>query len=246
MTNHCKAILRLIRLTQLILSANWSGKSVSDHRARAQWLQQQVIQGLEILQVQVHRQGAVPTHGLIVSNHLSYLDILVIASQAPAIFVAKSELFNWPMIGNLLRHAGTIMATRERPLKSAQTALEIQAALKRELLVVLFPEGTSTDGTSVQPFRSPLFQPAHAVSANIIPTAIAYTAKNTNPSSDICYWGDHTFGRHLIKLSTIQNIVAHIRFGSAQPCRADRKQSAAYFYTAVSRLHGELNRLSAD
>lgn len=244
--NQFKTIVRLLRLARLILSANRSGKSVSDPRARALWLQQQVIQGLEILQVQVHCQGAFPAHGLIVSNHLSYLDVLVIASQGPVIFVAKSELSGWPIIGNLLRRAGTIMAYRDQPLKSAQTALEIEAALKRGLPVVLFPEGTSTGGASVQVFRSPLFQPAHSVSANIIPAAIAYTAKKADPPNDICYWGDHTFCPHLIKLSAIQNIVAHVRFGSAEPGRADRKQSAAYFQAQVSRLHAELNCLTAD
>lgn len=185
-------------------------------------------------------QGKLPSQGLVVSNHLSYLDILAIASQGSVVFVAKSDLSGWPAIGTLLKNAGTILAYRNQPLKAEQTAIEIQAALRRELPVVLFPEGTSTGGASVCSFKSPFFQPAQDVSAAITPSAVNYTSKTGQPEHDICYWGDHTFFSHILKLATLQNVVAHVSFGNTQRCRSDRKASAIYFHKEVSRMHKDL------
>lgn len=234
-----KAVPRLFNLIRVILSANFSGRSMGDYKARALWQQKEATRFLNALDLKVKRCGDFPLQGLLVCNHLSYLDIIVIASQGPVVFVAKSDLSGWPLIGNLLRHAGTILAYRNQPIKSAQTALEIQTVLSRKLLVVLFPEGTSTNGESVLPFRSPFFQPAHEASALITPAAITYTSQSGNPKEDICYWGEHTFFYHLIKLTTIQGIVAYLNLGETQSCCSNRKESAIYFWKEVSRLHSK-------
>ena len=243
MIEQIKAVPRLLNQGRVILSAFFSGRGMEDHQARAIWQQKEATRFLNALKIKVQLYGDFPLQGLLVCNHLSYLDIILIASQGPVVFVAKSDLSGWPLIGNLLRHAGTILAYRNQPIKSAQTALEIRTALSRESLVVLFPEGTSTNGESVLPFRSPFFQPAHEVSALITPAAIAYTSQSGNPKEDICYWGDHTFFSHLMKLATVQGIVAHLNLGETQPCCSDRKKSAVYFQKEVSKLHLKLNTL---
>lgn len=240
MIEQLKALPRLLNLTRVILSANLSGRGIEDHKARALWQQKEATKFLNVLKINVQHCGDFPTEGLLVCNHLSYLDIIVIAAQSPVVFVAKSDLSGWPFIGSLLKHSGTILAHRNQPIKSAKTALEIQAALSREVPVVLFPEGTSTNGESVLSFRSPFFQPAHEVSALITPAAIMYTSQNGNSKEDICYWGEHTFFSHMMKLTTIQGIVAHLNIGETQTCCSDRKESAVHFRKEVSELHVEL------
>lgn len=240
MTEQLKAIPRLLCVAGVLFSANLGGSRRNDPLSRALWQQKQSKRFLNALRVEVQVAGDFPTGGLLVCNHLSYLDIIAIASLGPVVFVAKSDLDGWPWIGSLLRKSGTILAYRNHPIKSAQTALKIKTALSHGLTVVLFPEGTSTNGESVLPFRSPFFQPAHEVPAEITPAALKYTSLNGSPKEDICYWGKHTFFSHLIKLTTIKDIVATLKLGKTQPCRSDRKKSALYFHKEVIRLNSEL------
>ena len=246
MIEQLKAIPKLLRLSKTLFRAGYLGKVPDDLPGKVLWQQQRAIEFLDALQVEVRCQGGFPTQGLIVCNHLSYLDILAIASQGPVVFVAKSELSEWPLIGKLLQRAGTILAYRNQPLKSAQTADEIESALSSKLPVVLFPEGTSTNGEKVQTFRSPFFQPAQAVSADITPAAILYTSESGDPKNDICYWGDHVFSLHIMKLLTLRKVVARLSFGDAQPCCPDRKESALYFHKQVSKLHQALKAKSGS
>lgn len=240
MINPLTAVFRLLRVGSVILVASFSVRRVKeDPRARALWQQRQMVRLLNVLKIKVNCRGAFPTRGLLVCNHLSYLDILVIASQGPVVFVAKSDIVNWPILGNFLKHTGTILAYREQPIRSAQTALKIKTALNAGLPVVLFPEGTSTNGETVKSFRSPFFQPAHDVCAKITPAALMYTSQTGNPKEDIFYWGEHTFFPHMVKLATLRGIVAYLDLGQTQPCCSDRKESAIYFHKEVSKLHSE-------
>ena len=240
MVEQLKAIPRLLRMARVVIPASFSRRADKDRRAIALWQREQSQRFLDKFKIKVCCRGDFPTQGLMVCNHLSYLDIIVIASQGPVVFVAKSDLSNWPVIGSLLKNTETILTYRNQPIKSAQTAMEIKAALNQKLPVVLFPEGTSTNGQAVKHFRSAFFQPAHDSSVEVTPSALMYTSENGNPEEDICYWGDHTFFSHLMKFATIQGIVAHLNLGERQPCLSDRKESAAYFYKEVSRLHLEL------
>ena len=242
MVNYLTAVPKLLRLAYVIVSANRSGRRLEDYQARALWQQKQAIRFLRAFRIKVTCQGGFPTKGLLICNHLSYIDILAIASQGPVVFVSKSDVLKWPLIGNLLKYTGTILAYRKQPIKAAQTASEVLAALGREIPVAFFPEGTSSNGETVLPFRSPFFQSAHEASARITPAAIHYTSKTGDPGADICYWGDHTFSSHVVKLATIKEIIAHIKFDEAQPCRSDRKASAAHFHEEVSRLYSELKQ----
>lgn len=96
--------------------------------------------------------------GLLVSNHLSYVDVLVIGAITPAIFVSKNEARHWPVFGALARLAGTIFVRRDKRTDVARLAAEIKNALDAGVLVVLFPEGTSSAGARVLPFKSALLQ----------------------------------------------------------------------------------------
>ncbi len=129
------------------------------------WYHRQVCR---LLGVRLHVEGAVPAAApvLLVSNHTSWLDIPVLSAVAPVSFVAKAEVSGWPGVGTLARLQRTVFVDRERRAKVAETAGEIMQRLGIGDHVVLFAEGTSSDGNRVLPFRSSLFaavKPSRAV-----------------------------------------------------------------------------------
>src|ERR1039458_463417 len=117
--------------------------------ARALWLQRASRRHLRIFKFEAQVAGPVPSGGLLVSNHLSYLDVPVMASLTPAVFVAKHEIKSWPVIGWLARLAGTLFIDRDRRMDVAPVNAAVQTALDGGALVVVFPEGTSSDGQTV-------------------------------------------------------------------------------------------------
>lgn len=191
---------------------------------------------LRALETRVTMSGSLPTDGLMVCNHLSYLDTIVIAAHAPLVFVAKSEVRKWPVIGLLLKSAGTILADRSRRSSAAETSSEILRAMENGLPVVFFPEGTSSDGSSVLPFKPALLQIALNTRKPITPAAISYEAPTGNLRNDVCYWGDHTFFTHLIRLAKIRQLTAHLTIGAAPLLPADRKAAARSLHAEVSGL----------
>lgn len=181
-------------------------------------------------------RGSFPEDGLMVCNHLGYLDTIIIAAQAPLVFVAKSDVRKWPVIGLLLQSAGTILADRSRRSSAAETSLEILHAMESGLPVVFFPEGTSSDGSSVLPFKPALLQIALDTRKPITPAGISYDAPTGNIANDVCYWGDHTLLTHLIRLAKIRELTAHLTIGDATPLPDDRKAAARSLHDEVSKL----------
>lgn len=228
--------MRLLKLLLVITRAALAPPVRTDLASRCEWQQEVAKRMLAALGVEVITKGNFPESGLLVSNHLSYLDVVALASLGSAVFVSKSDVMKWPLIGTLLRHSGTILTHRNEPLKAATTASEIRAALDAPLPVALFPEGTSSDGSLVLPFRTTLFQPAHDAAVSITPARILYTSATGNPAEDIAYHSDHSFFPHLAKLSRLKDVQAHIAFGNPQPPRENRKRSAVHFHAEVTQL----------
>ena len=193
---------------------------------RALWLHIWCAKLLPRLGIDFHHEGALPERGLIVSNHLSYLDIIVLSALCPCTFVAKKEVRLWPIFGWMATMNGTVFVDRERPRKTGEVNDQLDLALQSGLRVVLFPEGTSTDGTKVLPFRSPLF--ASAISANeaITPAHIRYSATEGSVEQDICYWGDMTFLPHILKALSLKKVSALVRFSPEAMRFDDRKRAA--------------------
>ena len=191
---------------------------------------------LRALETNVTFSGTVPAEGLMVCNHLSYLDTIVIATQVPLVFVAKSDVRKWPVIGLLLESAGTILADRTRRSSAVETSSEILRAMESGLPVVIFPEGTSSDGSGVLPFKPALLQIVLDTRKPITPAAISYKAETGDLKNDVCYWGNHTFATHIIRLAKIQNLTAHLTIGNASELPNDRKSAARALHDEVSKL----------
>ena len=119
--------------------------------------------------------------GFTVCNHVSYLDIIVIGSVRPSVFVSKHEVKNWPLLGWLARLGGTIFVDRSSK-KAALAALnEMEAMINQKINVVLFPEGTTSDGYVVKEFKSTLFDLPAKTRMPVIPVSLRYTSIDSQP-----------------------------------------------------------------
>lgn len=208
----------------------------SRRAARAAWLQRATLRHLKIFGFTSEITGTIPRTGLLVSNHLSYLDILVLGSLTPAVFVSKADVRSWPVFGWLAALAGTVFIERERRLHVGAVNAQIQSALDDGMLVVIFPEGTSSPGAEVLPFRSPLLEPVAGGTHHITVGRLQYSLQDGDAANEACYWGDHSFFPHLLNLLGKSSLHAKVHFAPYGPSTADRKELAKLLHAAVSGL----------
>ena len=179
---------------------------------RARWVQQTCIRVLRSIDIRCEVEGPIPKHGLIVSNHLSYIDILIISAAMPCFFVAKAEIDEWPYFGRAARVGGTIFIDRSSLASAEQVSAIIADRLKLPIPVLFFPEGTSTDGTMLR-FHSRLFQPAIEAGIPITAASIRYVMEDGTPERELCWFGDDAFAPHLLKTLQSPGFQARLRFG---------------------------------
>ena len=207
---------------------------------RAEWLTDTCRRVLASLTVDVCVDSPMPQHGLIVSNHLSYLDILCYSSIVPCIFVSKSEVRGWPVFGRLATNGGSIYVDRKVRTDAGRVTKEIENALRSGIRVVLFPEGTSTGGDAVLPFHAPLLESAIRAGTAITPAAIDYEMEHGDPRTDVCYWGDMTFATHFLGLLGKGPVHAKLAIGKSREGLKDRKKASQLLHEDVVALHGRL------
>jgi len=210
----------------------------SEKSVRALWLQRTSRRALRIFKFTAQVAGPVPSRGLLVSNHLSYLDIPVMASLTPAVFVAKHEIKSWPVIGWLARLAGTLFIDRRRRMDVAPVNAAVQTALDGGALVVVFPEGTSSGGQTVLPFKSSLLEPATRQIHSLSISLIQYELDDGDAGNDVCYWSDVTFFAHLLNLLSKRTFRATVRFApiQSQSIDASRKELAQQLHSEMLKL----------
>ncbi len=211
-------------------------------RAAAEWLQQTAEGCRRILALEPQTLGSLPERGLLVANHLSYLDIILLAALRPCVFVSKSEVRAWPIFGQCASLGSTIFVDRTRRGEVAGVAAQMRAALAEDLLIVLFPEGTSSGGTSVLPFRSSLLEPALQLGCPVTATAISYRLEQGSVPDEICYWRDMTLLPHLLNVWSKPVIRATLRSGVARVRGGDRKSLAVELHDEVAALHSASTR----
>ncbi|MEP6670709.1 MAG: lysophospholipid acyltransferase family protein [Chthoniobacter sp.] len=217
-------------------------KTARTRRARADWLQRVAAGCARILHLKINRFGTLPNSGLIVANHLSYIDIILLAAQRPCVFVSKEEVRSWPIFGRCASLGGTIFIDRKHRGDVAAVADVMRAALDEGVLVVLFPEGTSSGGSSVLPFKSSLLEPAMHVSHPVTAIALSYALAEGSVPNEICYWRDMTLLPHLLNVWIKSLIYATLRCGIARPRQGDRKSLARELHDEVAALHAASSR----
>ena len=187
---------------------------------------------------------------LIAANHASWLDISVLGSVCRMSFVAKSEIARWPVFGRLAKLQRTIFVDRARRSATADVNSEMAARMISGSPVVLFAEGTSSDGNRVLPFRTSLLGAARAAiaasggdSVAVQPVSVAYTHRNGLPLGRlgrpfVAWYGDMTFPRHLWSILRDGAIDAVVTFGDVVTADAatDRKRLAGVAEREVRRL----------
>ncbi len=192
-------------------------------------------------------EGQVARGGAVVSNHLSYLDILLYSSVQPFVMVAKTEVRGWPLLGWLTAQAGTVYVHRGGGPKTYPAVNAAMAeAYRSGLPVLFFPEGTTTDGAGVLPFRRGLF---HSVLDNGVPlrtAALRYTLEDdaanrgTSVGEDVCWWGEMGFASHIFRLLGLRGLRAQVRFGGEVADRADRFVLSETAQAKVAEMYEEL------
>ncbi|MFT5050294.1 MAG: 1-acyl-sn-glycerol-3-phosphate acyltransferase [Chlamydiales bacterium] len=192
-----------------------------------------------ILGVRVEVRGEAPAPPFfLVSNHLSYVDIVVIHSCLRCLFLAKSEVARWPLIGFLARSTGTLFVDRGRKTDLLRVIREARERMERGYGVVVFPEGTSTDGSAVQPFKASIFEVAAATGLPVRCASISYVTPAASPPARlaVCWWGDMTFGKHFLELLTLPPFRALVSFGEEPIVAPDRKSLALESQRAVEAI----------
>ncbi len=202
---------------------------------RARWLHRSACRVSAAFDIRVTVQGQPATHGLVVANHLSYLDIIIISSIMPCFFVSKVEVGRWPYFGRAARTGGTIFINRRSRSSTAEVAREIAERLELPVPVLLFPEGTSTDGSEVRHFHSSLFQPAIAASAPITAAAVRYVLKDGARERDLCWFDDTLFVSHLWKTLGTSGFSAEVAFGPPR-VYGDRRTAADATHDEVAAM----------
>jgi len=204
--------------------------------ARSRWLQWCSRRTLHVFSVQTSHTGSPPQTGLLVSNHLSYLDVLVLVALMPAVFVSKAEVKNWPVFGWFARLAGTLFVDRTKRSDVTRMNSLIERTLSDGNVLVLFPEGTSWNGSEILPFKSSLLEPIVGAKFPLAVGHLRYALDDGDAANDVCYWGDATFFPHLVNLMTKNHVRARVGFAPVRQPADDRKELAQQLHAEISRL----------
>ncbi len=188
------------------------------------------LEVLRILGVDLVVQGDVPAQGpaLMVANHVSWLDILVMNAAQPARFVSKADVKHWPLLGSLITGAGTLYIERENRRDAMRVVHHVAEHLQAEDLIAIFPEGTTGDGATLLPFHANLFQAAIAAEAPVLPVALGYRQAGTSTRHPApVYVGDTTLVASMWATVRAADVQAVVCYGTPQRAQGrDRRRWA--------------------
>ena len=176
---------------------------------------------------------------LLCSNHISWMDIHAINALIPIRFVAKSEVESWPIFGWMAKQLGTVFIKRDSS-RHAHVVVGGLANTLRSESVCIFPEGTSTDGESVRPFKPNLFESAVMAEVPVYSLAIRYLEKDTGIRSNVpAFIGDMGLLESMSQILKSRNLIVELTFfpppGSAPEMPSDRKWLALHCHEQISR-----------
>lgn len=189
--------------------------------------------------------GKFPRRGAVISNHLSYLDIVVFASIHPCVFVSKAEIASWPLIGWMTTMSGTVYVERGHGGSALKARKGMQDAVDAGLPVVFFPEGTTSNGKRLLRFHSGLLSQVLDGGADVTAAYLRYELGAGNETDvtiadDVCYWGERNMWAHVFRFLGLRNVTAEVCFADRPIAFANgatrRKQAAMEARAAVESL----------
>jgi 1-acyl-sn-glycerol-3-phosphate acyltransferase len=212
---------------------------------RADWLHRFCARALRGLGFEVQVAGTFPERGAVISNHLSYVDIIVFAALHPCVFVSKQEIEAWPVVGWMTTMAGTVYVARGHGGSAVRARKGMQATVDAGLPVVFFPEGTTSDGSSLLKFRSGLLAQVMATGTPVTAAHVRYSFSEDNGPGvtvgrDICYWGEMKMVPHIFKFLSLRGVRIEVRFAEGPTAFSSdmlhRKMAAVEARAAVAAL----------
>jgi 1-acyl-sn-glycerol-3-phosphate acyltransferase len=202
-----------------------------------------------ILNVQVETVGIPsPETRLWVANHISWLDIIVLGSSHPLLFVAKQEVAEWPVMGYLARRLGTLFVRRGDPEQTAGIAEQMAWQLRQGRQLMLFPEGTTTNGERVLRFHAKLLHPAQLAHAPVQAIALQYQGEARAAAPFI---GDDDFLPHLLQILTLDRVSLRVHYCQPLPAglhrdvlaQTTRKQVVAALFPKAESLRLKVGQI---
>ena len=195
-------------------------------RVQAWALQMLALWGIHL---RVIGQPVVTGPALMVSNHISWLDILVIHAARYCRFVSKSDIRAWPLVGALATGAGTLYIERASRKDALRMVHDMADAMREGDVVAVFPEGTTSDGVGLLPFHANLIQSAIAAQAPVQPMSLKFVdALSGEPTLAPCYIGDDTLIGSVWRTLTAPSITAVVHFGSPQQALGRERRAWAH------------------
>jgi 1-acyl-sn-glycerol-3-phosphate acyltransferase len=183
----------------------------------------------------------------VISNHLSYVDIIVFAALHPCVFVSKAEIAGWPVVGWMTTMSGTVYVARGHGGSAMKARRGMQAAVNAGLPVVFFPEGTTTNGSGLLKFHSGLLAQAMLGGGPVTAAYVRYSFGSENGpgvsvADDVCYWGDGNMLAHIFRFLGLRGVRAEVRFAEGPIAFSSdgmhRKMAAVEARAAVAELAG--------
>ena len=205
---------------------------------RAEWNHSCAQMVAAALGIRLKISGSPPTRGLLVANHLSYLEVLIFGAALPCYLVSKAEIATWPFFGPLARAGGTLFVDRGSLASAEAVTREIAERLKGPVPVLFFPEGTSSDGSQLLRFHSRLFTPAVDAGIPVTAAAVRYVPDDGSPERDLCWFDDEEFLPHLWKVLGSSNFSAHLRFGEPR-IYTNRRAAANETYAEIQAMRAQ-------
>ena len=213
-------------------------------REGAEWLHRFCSSVLRAFEVELRVEGTLPARGALISNHTGYLDIFAYGALGPVVYCAKAEMEGWPVIGFMTRAAGSVFVERGAGGSAARAAAGMRAAAEAGVPVVFFPEGTTTNGTGLLPFRTGLLAQALAAGEPVTAAYIGYALDAGNERAtvedDVCFCGDASMLKHIFRFMGLQGVHASVRIAEGPILfsggETDRKEAAVEAREAVLRV----------
>jgi 1-acyl-sn-glycerol-3-phosphate acyltransferase len=221
----------------LAFAVAWLVFPVVPATARLALGQRWSVRLLGILGVRIPDEvGAVRPGSLIVANHVSWLDVIVLLALCPAAFVAKDELRRWLGLGWLFGRGGALYLKRGSARAAWRLNRTIAAGLAADTPVVIFPEGTTSDGARLLRFYPALFQPAVDGRHAVQPIALAYEDAAGAPCDAVVYAGDTPFWDSLLAIASERAIVARVRLAApVDSARLTRREAARRTHEIIAQ-----------
>lgn len=207
----------------VVAGAEFVVRRPKTREARAVWLNRFAARTVRRLGIEISAVGAFPERGAVIANHLGYMDIVAFAALHPCVFVAKAEMESWPMLGWITTMAGTVYVARGHGGSATKAQHGMKAAMDAGLPVVFFPEGTTSDGSTLLKFHTGLLAQAMSSGFPITAAHVRYSlgagnARGFSVAKDMCYWGDAKMVPHVFRFLGLHGAKVEVRFAE-QPIR---------------------------